>query len=55
MMKISVVGVGYVISAEKTSGGSSLTVILVVGIVVLVLINLVWFLILRKRLKPSSK
>ncbi len=49
--EIKVVGIGYVISkGAKGSGGSTLTTVLIVGIVVLVLINLVWFLVLRKKL-----
>ncbi|MBI2632274.1 hypothetical protein HYW75_04680 [Candidatus Pacearchaeota archaeon] len=44
---ITAIGVGYVISA-KTKSGSSTTTILLIGIVVLILINLGWFLVLRK-------
>ena len=47
---IEVIGAGYVISQAKTGGNNSLTVILIVVIAVLVAINLLWFLILRKRL-----
>ena len=53
--EINIIGVGFVISSEKGQGNSlfdsSLTIILVVGIVVLVLINVLWFLVLRKKLK----
>jgi len=50
--EINVVGVGYVISKGGGSGfgGDSLTIILVTAVVVLVLINLLWFLVLRKKL-----
>jgi len=48
---ITVIGLGYVISSEGTGGGdNSLIIVLVSGIVVLVLINVVWFLVLRKKL-----
>lgn len=48
---IEAIGLGYVISSSSSSGGNSnLAVILVVGIVVLVLINVVWFIVLRKKL-----
>jgi hypothetical protein len=49
--KLTVMGLGYVISEEGNDGKGSLTIILVVIIVVLILINLLWFLLLRKRLK----
>lgn len=50
--ELRVVGVGYVISsAGKSKGESSyLTTILIVVIGVLVLINILWFLVLRKKL-----
>lgn len=50
--QINVVGLGYVISkGGKSSGGdNSLTIILVTAIVMLVIINLIWFLVLRKKL-----
>ncbi|MBI5804078.1 hypothetical protein HY450_02445 [Candidatus Pacearchaeota archaeon] len=49
---INVVGVGYVISESsggKSSGG--LTTILIAGIIILVLVNLSWFLFFRRKLK----
>lgn len=52
--EISVVGLGYVISKGESSSGrglDSLTIILVTIIVVLVLINVLWFLVLRKKLR----
>lgn len=53
--EINVVGVGYVISKGKGKSGSifgsGLTTTLIIGIVVLILINLSWFLFLRKKLK----
>ena len=49
---LKVVGVGYVISSASSSGESSnLTTILMVIIGILVLVNILWFLVLRKRLK----
>jgi hypothetical protein len=49
---IRVIGLGYVISSEEgRRGDSNLVFILVVGIVVLILINLLWFIILRKKFK----
>ena len=47
---INIIGVGYVISRGDRAT-SSTTIILIVVIAVLVLINLLWFLVLRKRLK----
>jgi len=52
--ELRVIGVGYVISSAgkaKSEGMSSMTIILMVIIGVLVLINILWFLVLRKRLK----
>lgn len=53
---INIVGVGYVISKGKAAGGGSngLVTILVVAVIVLVLINAVWFLILRKKLSKKK-
>lgn len=45
---ITVIGVGYVVSSA-TSGNSSLVTILVIAVIVLVLLNLTWFLVLRKK------
>lgn len=57
--QIEIVGLGYVISERKSGRGdnNSLVMILVVVIGVLVLINVVWFLVLRKRLAslPNKK
>ena len=48
---INIVGVGYVISkGNAAGGGNGLVTILVVAVIILVLINAVWFLILRKKL-----
>lgn len=50
---IEVIGLGYVISesrGSKSGENSSLVIILVIVIGVLVLINLVWFLVVRKKL-----
>ncbi|MAH46316.1 hypothetical protein CMI37_10825 [Candidatus Pacearchaeota archaeon] len=49
--KIGIIGLGYVISADSEGGGNTLVVVLVIGIVTLVLINLLWFFFLRKRLR----
>ena len=49
--KIEVIGLGYVVSSGESSENSNLIFILVVGIVVLILINLLWFLLLRKKLR----
>jgi len=50
--ELVIVGLGYVISAEGGSEGtSSLIVILIVVIVLLVLINLLWFFLLRRKFK----
>ena len=46
---ITVVGVGYVIKSGSSNG--SLTTILIIAIAVLVILNLTWFLILRKKVK----
>jgi len=49
---LTVVGLGYVISnADDEGEGNGLVVVLIIAIVFLVLINLLWFLLLRKRLK----
>ena len=53
---ITIVGIGYVIKERsgKSSGSSSLVIILITIVSILVLLNLVWFLILRKKLKNKS-
>lgn len=51
---ITAIGVGYVISSKGKSG-SSITTILIVGLAVLILINLGWFLILRKFLHKKKE
>lgn len=48
---IEVRGLGYVISSGKEDGGSNLVLILIIALVVLVLINLLWFMFLRKKIK----
>lgn len=48
--KLTIIGLGYVISTED-DGDNSLVTILVIVIVMLVLINMVWFLWIRKKLK----
>ncbi len=49
--EINVVGMGYVIKHSSSKSSNSIIVILGVAIAVLVLLNLVWFLVLRKKLK----
>lgn len=53
--RIEVVAVGYVISAKSTEVGfekyRALIITLVALIIVLALINIIWFLVLRKRMK----
>jgi hypothetical protein len=46
---ISVIGVGYVVSSAGSSRNGSLITILIIAIIVLVLLNLTWFLVLRKK------
>jgi hypothetical protein len=54
--EINIIGLGYVISSEKTKGtGGSLVTILVVVIVFLVLANLSWFLYFRKGMKRKKR
>lgn len=48
---LTVIGLGYVISAEGDGESNTLIVVLVVIIALLVLINLLWFFLLRKKLK----
>ena len=49
--EINVIGLGYVISEKKSGGeGSGLTTILIIVIGVLVLLNVLWFFMLRKYL-----
>jgi len=48
---IQVIGVGYVIKSAGSKGSSSLINILIIAIIVLVILNLTWFLVLRKRIK----
>ena len=49
--KIDVIGLGYVISSEESSGNGSLTTILIIVVGFLVLVNIAWFLMWRKRHK----
>lgn len=48
--ELTVIGLGYVISADTEGEDNTLIVVLVTVIVMLVLINLLWFLIIRKKL-----
>lgn len=49
--KIEVIGLGYVISSQSSGGNNNLVLILGIGLGVLVLINALWFIFLRKKLK----
>ncbi len=51
--EINVVGVGYVISDSRGSGGNTTIIVLSTIVGVLILINLLWFLVLRKRFKKK--
>ncbi len=53
--EIKVIGLGYVISEAGGKKTNSLVVILVVVIAILVLINLSWFLFLRRKLHGNKK
>ena len=50
---LTVIGLGYVISAEGVEDGGvdTIVLVLIIVIVLLVLINLLWFFMLRKKLK----
>tara|TARA_Y100000034_G_scaffold106497_1_gene135263 strand:- start:2874 stop:4253 length:1380 start_codon:yes stop_codon:yes gene_type:complete len=51
---INVVGVGYVISSDSSGqGDNTLMIVLITVISVLVLVNVLWFLVLRKKLKKK--
>jgi hypothetical protein len=54
---INVVGVGYVISKGGSSGDGmdSLTIVLIIVIAVMIMINVIWFLVLRKKLGNKKK
>lgn len=50
--EIRVVGLGYVISSEESGRkGDNLTTILLIGVIILVLINVLWFLKFRRKFK----
>ncbi len=53
--EINVVGVGYVIKSSSKGGSNSLIVILSVAIGILVLLNLIWFLVIRKKISGKSE
>ena len=50
--RIDIIGLGFVIS-ERGSKGNNLVIMLVISIGVLVLINLAWFLWIRKKLQEK--
>jgi len=47
--KIDVIGLGYAVSSESSSSKNGLVTILTIIIVFLILLNVLWFLVLRKR------
>ncbi len=49
---ITVIGIGYVVKSSESSG-SYLITILTISIIVLVLLNLTWFLVLRRKVKSK--
>jgi hypothetical protein len=49
--RIRVVGVGYVISPEEGTDDKGLIIGLIIGVIILIGINIFWFMVLRKRLK----
>ena len=51
--KLTIMGLGYVVSAG--SGNGMLITVLIIVIIFLLLINLLWFFIFRKKLKKNSK
>jgi hypothetical protein len=50
---INVIGIGYVVKSSGSKSGGSLTTVLVIAVIVLVLLNLTWFLVLRKKIKKK--
>ncbi|MEK6908804.1 MAG: hypothetical protein AABX23_01995 [Nanoarchaeota archaeon] len=50
---ISVIGVGYVIKSANTKQSDSLVTVLIIAVAVLVLLNLTWFLFLRRKIKKK--
>ncbi|OIO80235.1 hypothetical protein AUJ84_04290 [Candidatus Pacearchaeota archaeon CG1_02_32_132] len=55
--RINVIGIGYVISEGSSSSlfSNPIVVVLAVGIVLLIIVNALWFIFLRKKLKGRSK
>lgn len=51
--ELVILGLGYVVSEDSDGSRDSLVMVLAVVVGVLVLINLLWFLILRKKLKKK--
>ena len=51
--RINVIGLGYVISEAESGMSNTLLVVLVTVIGVLVIMNVLWFLVFRKRLKKK--
>ena len=47
---LTIIGLGYVVSSDGGSGDNSLVTILIIAIVILVMINLLWFMVFRKRI-----
>jgi hypothetical protein len=51
--ELTIIGLGYVVSAEKSGNRDTLITVLIIVIVLLVLINILWFMIFRKRFKKK--
>jgi hypothetical protein len=49
--RIEIIGLGYVISEDSEGDSNTLIIVLVIGVVVLILVNVLWFFLLRKKLK----
>jgi len=52
--KLTIIGLGYVISADEGGGADVIVVVLITIVVVLILMNLLWFLLLRKKLGKNK-
>jgi len=48
---LTIIGLGYVISAEGVGGGNTLMMILIIMVGVLILINILWFFFFRRKMK----
>ena len=52
--RLTVIGLGYVISADGGDGSNTLMYILIGAVVVLILINLLWFVVFRRKFKKNG-